>query len=70
VEAVLLLGDVIGVILVLVWVVRGRPTEGLFSWRSVPNQDPAPENGGGRHGVRKPDARRKHSPGQVGSRIR
>jgi hypothetical protein len=35
-EAALLMFDVVGVGLVLLWVVRGQGTRGLFAWRSDP----------------------------------
>jgi hypothetical protein len=39
-EAALLMFDVIGVALVVLWCARGRGTEGLFAWR--PNPPPRP----------------------------
>ncbi len=40
-EAALLMCDVIGIALVLLWVARGRGTEGLFAWRPDPPARPA-----------------------------
>ncbi len=40
-EAALLVCDVIGITLVLLWVARGRGTTGLFAWRPDPPQKPA-----------------------------
>lgn len=40
-EAALLMFDVIGITLVLLWIARGRGTAGLFGWRRDPPAKPA-----------------------------
>lgn len=39
-EAALLMCDVIGITLVLLWVARGRGVSGLFAWRPDPPAKP------------------------------
>ncbi len=41
-EAALLMFDVVGVGLVLLWAARGRGTAGLFAWRRDPPAKPKP----------------------------
>jgi hypothetical protein len=35
-EPILLMLDVIGIVLVVLWVARGRGTDGVFGWRPNP----------------------------------
>jgi hypothetical protein len=41
-EAALLMCDVIGITLVLLWAARGRGSAGLFGWRPDPPAKPTP----------------------------
>ena len=44
-EAALLMFDVVGIVLVLLWAGRGRSTAGLFAWRPGPASKPPSRRG-------------------------